>query len=85
MKVIAEMARVLITVKTSPQPSTKYKDTVCTAGVRLDGDAPQWIRLYPIPFRHLETDLQFKKYDVCRRRLSSGRFRRWKSERLRAV
>lgn len=64
MKVIAEKARVLITVKTSPQPSTKYKDTVCTAGVRLDGDGPRWIRLYPIPFRHLETDQKFKKYDV---------------------
>ncbi len=77
MKVIAEMARVLITVKTSPQPSTKYTDTVCTAGVRLDGDAPQWIRLYPIPFRHLETDLQFTKYDVIeleiRRRYEDSR------------
>lgn len=64
MGVIAEKARVLITVKTSPQPSTKYKDIVCTAGVRLDGDAPRWIRLYPIPFRYLDTELQFKKYDV---------------------
>ncbi|MBX9471411.1 hypothetical protein [Microcella sp.] len=64
MRVIAEKAQVLITVKTSPQPSTKYKDTVCTAGVRLDDDSPRWICLYPIPFRHLETDLQFKKYDL---------------------
>lgn len=77
MRVTAERARVLITVKTSPQPSTKYKDTVCTAGVRLDGDAPQWIRLYPIPFRHLETELRFKKYDVIeleiRRRYEDSR------------
>ncbi|MGV3733919.1 MAG: hypothetical protein ACO1N6_11040 [Microcella sp.] len=77
MKVTAERATVLITVKTSPQPSTKYKDTVCTAGVRLDGEVPQWIRLYPIPFRHLETELQFKKYDVIeleiRRRYEDSR------------
>lgn len=64
MDVIAEKARVLITVKTSPQPSTKYKDIVCTAGVRLDGGRPRWVRLYPIPFRYLETDHQFTKYDV---------------------
>lgn len=77
MKVTAERATVLITVKTSPQPSTKYKDTVCTAGVRLDGEVPQWIRLYPIPFRHLDTELQFKKYDVIeleiRRRYEDSR------------
>lgn len=64
MQVIAEKARVLITVKTSPQPSTQYKDTVCTAGIRLDGGVARWIRLYPIPFRHLETERRFKKYDV---------------------
>ncbi len=64
MNVIAEQARVLITVKTSPQPSTKYTDIVCTAGVRLDGEKPQWVRLYPIPFRYLDSEQQFKKYDV---------------------
>lgn len=64
MRVIAEKARVLITVKTTPQPSRKYRDTVCTAGVRLDTERPEWIRLYPIPFRYLDSDLQFTKYDV---------------------
>ena len=64
MDVIAEKAKVLITVKTTPQPSTKYKDIVCTAGVRLGEGGPRWIRLYPIPFRYIDTDLQFTKYDV---------------------
>jgi len=77
MRVIAEKARVLITVKTTPQPSKKYKDIVCTAGVRLDGDRATWVRLYPIPFRYLDTDLQFKKYDVIeleiRRRFEDSR------------
>lgn len=30
-------------------------------------------------------EVKVKNYLACRRRLSSGRFRRWKSERLRAV
>lgn len=56
---------VLITVKTSPQPSTKYKDTVCVAGLYLAPDGPpEHIRLYPIPFRHLDDKQQFHKYDI---------------------
>ncbi|CAM3719201.1 hypothetical protein E4A47_04460 [Micrococcus flavus] len=31
-------ARVLITVKATPQPSQKYGDTVCVAGIRLRED-----------------------------------------------
>jgi hypothetical protein len=33
---------------------------VCTAGFREDGS---WIRIYPIPFRKLEYDQRYKKYD----------------------
>lgn len=77
MGVIGEKARVLITVKTTPQPSKKYRDTVCTAGVRLDTAVPSWIRLYPIPFRYLDSANQFRKYDVIelevRRRAQDSR------------
>jgi hypothetical protein len=60
-----EMAQVLITVKTYPAPSERYGETVCIAGVRLDGDdGPSFIRLYPVPFRMLEGSSQFKKYQV---------------------
>src|SRR5699024_5243930 len=59
-----EMARVLITVKTYPAPSARYGETVCIAGVRLDGEEPTFIRLYPIPFRMLEASGQLKKYQV---------------------
>jgi hypothetical protein len=62
--VLSESARVLITVKASPEPSEKYGDTVCVAGVRLDTAQPEFIRLYPVPFRWMATDQQFKKYDV---------------------
>ncbi|MBE2228564.1 MAG: hypothetical protein IAE93_14505 [Ignavibacteria bacterium] len=52
--------RVLITVKTYPTISTKYEELVCTAGFREDGS---WIRIFPIPFRKLDYNKQYKKYD----------------------
>ncbi len=60
----SERARVLITVKASPEPSEKYGDTVCVAGVRLDTPQPRFIRLYPVPFRWMATEQRFRKYDV---------------------
>ncbi len=51
-------AKVLITVKTYPQPSNKYHELVCTAGF-LD---EKWIRLYPMPFRALPYKDQYSKY-----------------------
>jgi len=64
LRVQGESARVLITVKTAPQPSTSYGDTVCVAGIRLDTPKPEWIRLYPIPFRWLDSGQKFRKYDI---------------------
>ena len=62
-----EWADALVVVKTYPAPSAKHGETVCVAGARLDGpDAPSWIRLYPISFRALESDTQFKKYQRLR-------------------
>lgn len=61
--VTRESARVLITVKASPNPSGTHGETVCVAGIRLD-DNPGWIRLYPINFRELEGAMAFRKYDV---------------------
>lgn len=52
--------RVLITVKTYPTLSRKYGETVCTAGVREDGS---WVRIYPVPFRRLDEQQQYAKYD----------------------
>jgi hypothetical protein len=58
--------RVLITVKTYPTLSQKYGETVCTAGVREDGS---WIRIYPVPFRRLGEDEQYRKFDWLECRL----------------
>ncbi|MBI3986835.1 MAG: hypothetical protein HY343_07950 [Lentisphaerae bacterium] len=52
--------RVLITVKTYPTLSKKYGETVCTAGVRADGF---WVRIYPVPFRRLGEEGQYRKFD----------------------
>lgn len=52
--------RVLIVVKTYPNPSMQYQETVCTAGITDNGN---WIRLYPVTYRHLPYDQQYKKYD----------------------
>src|SRR5436190_17633006 len=52
--------RILITVKTYPTLSRKYGETVCTAGVREDGS---WVRLYPVPFRRLDEEQQYAKFD----------------------
>lgn len=54
-----ETKRVLVTVKTYPHPSKKYRELVCVAGVQEDGSL---IRLYPVQFRHLDRDKQFAKY-----------------------
>ena len=51
--------KVLITVKTYPTLSTKYGELACTAGIKENGT---WVRIYPIPFRRLKDDYQFKKY-----------------------
>ncbi len=56
---IARKEKILVTVKAYPNPSKKYIETVCVAGVTEGG---QWIRLYPIPYRALEYDQRFPNY-----------------------
>ena len=62
-----EKERILITVKTYPTLSTKYGETVCTAGVREDGT---WVRIYPVPFRRLEQTERYSKFDWIKCRLT---------------
>lgn len=54
-----EAKRVLIVVKTYPNPSQSYGETVCCAGVDLE--TRRWVRLYPITFRRL-ADRRFAKF-----------------------
>jgi len=51
-------------VKAAPNPSETYGETVCVAGIRADMVNPGWVRLYPINFRDLDSNDQFRKYQM---------------------
>ena len=75
-----ETKRVLITVKAPPNPSRRYQEINCCAGIDLANG--EWIRLYPIPFRLLDYGKQFPKYSVisvkCQRPLRDKRAESYK-------
>jgi hypothetical protein len=62
--------RVLITVRTYPVPATKGVEVSCTAGVTDDG---KWIRLFPLPYRLLDDENKFKKYQWINVNLTKAR------------
>ncbi len=53
--------RALILVKAFPQPSQKYEETVCCAGINEQGE---FVRLYPVRYRHLRPEQRFDRWDV---------------------
>ena len=55
----SRQARILILCKTYPSPSAKHAETSCVAGMEGDGSL---VRLYPVPFRLIGDDKQFKKW-----------------------
>lgn len=60
--------RVLIVVRTYPVPATKGIEVSCTAAITRERE---WMRLFPVPYRFLDEDKRFKKYqwiDVAVRR-----------------
>jgi hypothetical protein len=52
-------AKVLITARTYPAPAKKGIEVSCTGGITATGD---WIRLHPVPYRFLDEDRRFRKY-----------------------
>ena len=66
-----ELKKVLVTVKAYPNPSKKYGETVCVAGIDLSTGG--WIRLYPIQYRDLEDKKKFRKYSVIEIRAHKAR------------
>lgn len=54
-----EKRKIFITVKTYPTLSKKYDEIVCTAGILDDGS---WARIYPLPFRKLDYENRYRKY-----------------------
>jgi hypothetical protein len=58
---VTQRERALILVKAFPQPSQKYEETVCCAGLTPEG---QFVRLYPIRYRHLPAQQRFDRWDL---------------------
>ncbi len=56
----------MVNCKTYPVVSNKYMETVCTGGVQNDG---RFVRLYPVPFRFLDEEEQYARWDVIRVRV----------------
>jgi len=54
--------RIRILVKAFPQPSQKYEETVCCAGITEDSG--ELLRLFPIRYRRLDKANQFDRYDL---------------------
>ena len=61
---------ILILVKTYPEISRKYTETVCTAGILADSN--KMVRLYPIRFRYLEGKHKFSKYQWIKAKISKA-------------
>lgn len=59
MSVPSYNERLLILTKTYPAPSAKHREISCVAAITGDG---LFRRLYPVPFRLLDGDQQFKKW-----------------------
>lgn len=61
-----ENRKILIATKTYPSISTKYRETVCTAGILLDDDEQpiEWVRIYPIRFRYLDFDQRYPRWSI---------------------
>lgn len=62
--------RILILCKTYPSPSAKYAETSCVAGLTSDG---KLVRLFPVPFRLVADDQQFRKWQWIEVRLEKSR------------
>jgi hypothetical protein len=57
-----ERIEVLVLVKAAPVLTSHLDETMCVAGARTDGPEPAWVRLHPVPFRDLDDEQRFAKY-----------------------
>jgi hypothetical protein len=70
----------LILTKTYPSPSTQYRETTCVAAVTKQG---KMRRLFPVPYRLLDGDAQFKKWEwITARVVATDKDRRPESRRI---
>jgi hypothetical protein len=66
----SRQARILILCKTYPSPSGKHVETSCVAGMEEGG---RLIRLFPIPFRLIDDQKQFKKWQWVKAQIGKAR------------
>lgn len=55
----SQIERLLILAKTYPSPSAKYSETSCVAAI---SEAGEMRRLFPVPFRLLQDEVRFRKW-----------------------
>ena len=53
----------IVLIKAAPQFGQKHGETVCCAAIDLEGN---WLRLYPVSFRHLDDAQKFSRWDRVR-------------------
>jgi hypothetical protein len=58
-----ETKKALIVVKTYPTPAQTGAEVSCTAAITEDG---KWLRLFPVPWRYLKSEQQFRRYQWVR-------------------
>ena len=66
----SKVERILILCKTYPSPSAKHAETSCVAGITEGGEMR---RLYPVPFRLIQDQRQFKKWQWITARTERAR------------
>lgn len=77
-----ERKKVLLTVKAYPELSSKYGETVCTAGITEDG---KWIRMYPVPmglFRGPHSIHRYSWVEVDCKKATGEKFNRKESYKI---
>src|SRR4051812_2179928 len=66
----SRLTRVLILCKTYPSPSGKHVEKSCVAGMEHNGHL---IRLFPVPFRLVDDEQQFKKWQWIKVRVEKAK------------
>ena len=74
-----ETKTALIVVRTYPTPAKKGIEVSCTAAITQQGE---WLRLFPAPYRFLDPDKRFRKYQWVRASLTKASDPRPESYRL---
>jgi hypothetical protein len=66
---IRETKKALIVVRTYPIPAKTGVEVSCTVAIT---DKNEWLRLYPVPYRFLDFDKRFRKYQWIEVEVAKG-------------